>query len=55
MVVLLMLTVLMFQLQSSQRLALVLSVAPPGLIGVVAALPVCGRPWGSWPSRASWR
>jgi multidrug efflux pump subunit AcrB len=44
--VLLMLTVLMFQLQSFQRLALVLSVAPLGLIGVVAALLLSGRPLG---------
>jgi multidrug efflux pump len=43
---LLMLTVLMFQLQSFQRLALVLSVAPLGLIGVVAALLLSGRPLG---------
>ena len=41
-----MLTVLMFQLQSFQRLALVLSVAPLGLIGVVAALLLSGRPLG---------
>ena len=34
----LMLTVLMIQLQSFSRLFLVLSVAPLGLIGVVAAL-----------------
>jgi multidrug efflux pump len=44
--VLLMLTVLMFQLQSFQRLALVLSVAPLGLIGVVTALLLSGRPLG---------
>ena len=43
---LVMITVLMFQLQSFQRLALVLSVAPLGLIGVVAALLVSGRPLG---------
>jgi multidrug efflux pump subunit AcrB len=43
---LLMITVLMFQLQSFQRLALVLSVAPLGLIGVVAALLLSGRPLG---------
>ena len=43
---LLMLTVLMCQLQSFQRLALVLSVAPLGLIGVVAALLLSGRPLG---------
>jgi multidrug efflux pump len=41
-----MVTVLMFQLQSFQRLALVLSVAPLGLIGVVAALLLSGRPLG---------
>ena len=43
---LIMLTVLMVELQSFQRLALVLSVAPLGLIGVVAALLVSGRPLG---------
>ncbi|WP_029005928.1 efflux RND transporter permease subunit [Azorhizobium doebereinerae] len=42
----LMLTVLMFQLQSFQRLFLVLSVAPLGLIGVAAALLLSGRPLG---------
>ena len=41
-----MLTVLMFQLQGFQRLVLVLSVAPLGLIGVVAALLVSGKPLG---------
>jgi multidrug efflux pump subunit AcrB len=41
-----MLTVLMFELQSFQRLLLVLSVAPLGLIGVVAALLLSGRPLG---------
>jgi len=43
---LIMLTVLMIELQSFQRLGLVLSVAPLGLIGVVAALLVSGRPLG---------
>ena len=43
---LIMLTVLMVQLQSFQRLALVLTVGPLGLIGVVAALLVSGRPLG---------
>ena len=43
---LIMLTVLMFQLQSFQRLFIVLSVAPLGLIGVVAALLLSGRPLG---------
>ena len=43
---LIMLTVLMFQLQSFQRLFLVLSVAPLGLIGVVAALLLSGKPLG---------
>jgi multidrug efflux pump subunit AcrB len=42
---LIMLTVLMVQLHSFQRLFLVLSVAPLGLIGVVGAL--SGRPLGS--------
>ena len=41
-----MITVLMFQLQSFQRLALVLSVAPLGLIEVVAALLLSGSPLG---------
>ncbi len=41
-----MLTVLMVELRSFQRLGLVLSVAPLGLIGVVAALLVSGRPLG---------
>ena len=36
----------MFQLQSFQRLIIVLSVAPLGLIGVVAALLPSGRPLG---------
>jgi multidrug efflux pump subunit AcrB len=43
---LLMVTVLMFQLRSFQRLVLVLMVAPLGLIGVVAALLLSGRPLG---------
>jgi multidrug efflux pump subunit AcrB len=43
---LIMLTVLMAQLQSFQRLFLVLSVPPLGLIGVVAALLVSGKPLG---------
>ncbi|MEA2633545.1 MAG: multidrug efflux pump [Chloroflexota bacterium] len=42
----LILTVLMFQLQSFNRLLLVLSVAPLGLIGVVAALLVADKPLG---------
>jgi multidrug efflux pump subunit AcrB len=41
-----MLTVLMVQLRSFQRLLLVLSVAPLGLIGVVAALLLSGKPLG---------
>ena len=41
-----MVTVLMFELQSFQRLFLVLSVAPLGLVGVVAALLVSQRPLG---------
>jgi len=41
-----MITVLMIQLQSFQRLFMVLSVAPLGLIGVVVALLVSGRPLG---------
>jgi multidrug efflux pump len=43
---LIMVTVLMIQLRSFQRLFLVLSVAPLGLIGVVAALLLSGRPLG---------
>ncbi len=43
---LLMFTVLMFELKSFQRLVIVLSVAPLGLIGVVAALLASGRPLG---------
>jgi multidrug efflux pump len=42
----LMLTVLMIQLQSFNRLFLVLSVAPLGLVGVVAALLLSGKPLG---------
>jgi multidrug efflux pump len=41
-----MITVLMFQLRSFQRLFIVLSVAPLGLIGVVAALLLSSRPLG---------
>jgi multidrug efflux pump subunit AcrB len=41
-----MLTVLMFQLQGFQRLLIVLSVGPLGLIGVVGALLLSGRPLG---------
>ncbi len=43
---LIMLTVLMFELKSFQRLIIVLSVAPLGLIGVVGALLASGRPLG---------
>ncbi len=43
---LLMLTVLIFELKSFQRLILVLSVGPLGLIGVVLALLISGRPLG---------
>lgn len=42
----LVLTVLMFQLRSFQRMAIVLSVVPLGLIGVVAALLLSGQPLG---------
>jgi multidrug efflux pump subunit AcrB len=42
----LMLTVLMVQLGSFRQLALVISVAPLGLIGVVAALLITGTPMG---------
>ena len=42
----LVLTILMFQLQSFQRVLLVLSVAPLGLIGVVAALLMAQAPLG---------
>ena len=43
---LIMLTVLMLQLRNFQHLFLVLSVAPLGLIGVVAALLLAGKPLG---------
>jgi multidrug efflux pump subunit AcrB len=43
---LIMLTVLMIELKSFQRLLLVISVAPLGLIGVVAALSLSGKPLG---------
>lgn len=43
---LIMLTVLMVELRSFQRLFLVLTVGPLGLIGVVAALLVSGKPLG---------
>jgi multidrug efflux pump subunit AcrB len=43
---LIMLTVLMIHLRSFQRLAMVLTVGPLGLIGVVAALLLSGRPLG---------
>ncbi|HEY2533905.1 MAG TPA: efflux RND transporter permease subunit [Xanthobacteraceae bacterium] len=43
---LIMLTVLMFELRSFQRLFLVLAVAPLGFIGVVAALLMSGKPLG---------
>jgi len=42
----LMLTVLMFQLQSFRRLAIVLAMLPLGLIGVVASLLLFNRPLG---------
>ena len=42
----LVLTILMFQLQSFQRMFLVLSVAPLGIIGVVAALLLAQAPMG---------
>jgi multidrug efflux pump len=41
-----MFTVLMIQLQSFPRLLMVVSVAPLGMIGVVAALMLSGRPMG---------
>jgi multidrug efflux pump subunit AcrB len=43
---LIMLTVLMFHLQSFQRLFMVLAILPLGLIGVVGALLISGRPLG---------
>jgi multidrug efflux pump subunit AcrB len=43
---LIMLTVLMFHLQSFQRLFMVIAILPLGLIGVVGALLVSGRPLG---------
>src|SRR6185369_4603327 len=44
--ILVVLTILIFQLQSFQRVVLVLSVAPLGLIGVVAALLLAQAPLG---------
>ncbi|MBV9251406.1 MAG: efflux RND transporter permease subunit [Acetobacteraceae bacterium] len=44
--ILVVLTILIFQLQSFQRVLLVLSVAPLGLIGVVAALLIAQAPLG---------
>jgi multidrug efflux pump subunit AcrB len=44
--ILLMMTFLMFMLQSFRRLAMVIAVLPLGLIGVVAALLLSGRPLG---------
>jgi multidrug efflux pump subunit AcrB len=46
MMIFLMLTILMIQLQSFQKMFLVVSVAPLGLIGVVAALLPTGTPMG---------
>ena len=46
MMIFLMLTILMVQLQSFQKMFLVISVAPLGLIGVVAALLPTGTPMG---------
>ena len=43
---LIMLTILMIELRSFQRLFLVLTVGPLGLIGVVAALLLSGKPLG---------
>src|SRR5262245_29298857 len=43
---LLMLTLLIFQLRCFQRLAILLSVVPLGSIGVVGALLISGRPLG---------
>jgi multidrug efflux pump subunit AcrB len=48
-----MFTVLMVQLRSFQRLLLVVSVAPLGLVGVVAALLLSGKPLGL-PFLACW-
>jgi multidrug efflux pump subunit AcrB len=42
----LMLVVLMIQLQSFQRMFLVLSIAPFGLVGVAAAMLLSGKPLG---------
>ena len=51
----LMLTILMMQLHSFQRLFLVVSVAPLGLIGVVTALLPTHTPMESSPFSASSR
>ena len=47
-----MVTVLMFQLQRFSSMFLVLSVAPMGVIGVVAALLLADKPSSSWRSSA---
>ena len=51
----LMLTILMIQLQGFSRLFLVLSVAPLGVIGVVAALLLSGKPLGFVAILGVWR
>ena len=53
--ILIMITILMVQLQSFQRLFLVLATAPLALIGVAAALLISARRWGSSRSSASSR
>jgi multidrug efflux pump len=51
----LMLLFLMAQLHSFNRLVLVLSIVPMGLIGIVAALLIFGRTSASSQSSAFWR
>jgi Cation/multidrug efflux pump len=53
--ILIMITILMVQLQSFQRLFLVLATAPLALIGVAAALLIASAPMGSLRSSASSR
>ena len=46
---------LMAQLQSFSRLLLVVSIVPMGLIGIVGALLIVGKPLGLSQSSAFWR
>ena len=55
MMIFLMVMILMVQLQSFQKMFLVISVAPLGLIGVVMALLPTGSRWVLWRFSASSR